>query len=189
MSLPPCDCKAHKIDDPPRTAGECDDPTAAFILLGDRAVGSTVRFQGIEFVVNSISTMWSQFDGGLEVSMVLRQGIASGKKPAANKKEEKAMMEQLRTLNIDRVDLDDAIGLLTFAKQAKATYVEMGLEAPAWFADKVAGLEAYIKQRRVENLTKAAKEIEAELGKLKTAEEKRSDLRARLEQIQAALGK
>lgn len=148
--------------------------------------GKKIRLFGSDFILNGVEISRPSSAGGSTVTLSLVECINDKQH---DKKEEKDMMEQLRTLNLDRVDLDDAIGLLTFAKQAKATYVEMGLEAPAWFADKVAGLEAYIKQRRVENLTKAAKEIEAELGKLKTAEEKRSDLRARLEQIKAALGK
>lgn len=99
------------------------------------------------------------------------------------------MMEQLRTLNLNRLDIDDAIGLLAFAKQAKAIYDEMGLEAPEWFTEKIEALADYVKERRKENLTKAVKEIEAEMVKLRTAEEKRAALKERLEKVRADLAK
>lgn len=114
-------------------------------------------------------------------------GGGSGATNPFSKKEETKMMEQIRNLNLDRIDLDDAVGMLAFANVVSATYAEMKMEPPAWFTDKRGSLSGYVEQRRKENLTKAAKEIKAELNKLKTAEEKRSELNARLKEIEAAM--
>lgn len=180
-----------------RDTGALPGKTTQFLMNGELHEAKNFSFPhfrdelvlcGQRWVVDE-ARMTRGYDSTSDTRLDLSLILAQEKNPftAAPKKEEKTMMEQLRTLNLDRVDLDDAIGLLTFANATKATYDTMGLSVPSWFADKVEALTAYIKQRRRENLEKAAKDIQGQIAKLKTAEEKRSDLTAELEKVKAAL--
>lgn len=98
------------------------------------------------------------------------------------------MLEQLKSFNLDRIDLDEMVALFAFGENLKAVYGNMLLEVPEWVIDNVATLQKEIHSRRRDNLEKELKKAQASLETLKTADEKRLDLRAKIERLQAALG-
>lgn len=98
------------------------------------------------------------------------------------------MLQRLKSLDLDRIDVDEAIALATFAGLLVEGHVMRGLEAPEWLLDSKNLLEKEIKARHRDKLEKDLKETEAALETLKTAAEKREDLKAKAERLKAALG-
>lgn len=94
-------------------------------------------------------------------------------------------LEQLASLNMDRIDLDDAVELLTFGTALQKTYADNQLVTPEFVNDAVSKLKHEIATKRRENLEMALKQARARKENLKTAEQKRQetdDEIARLEQ-------
>lgn len=97
------------------------------------------------------------------------------------------MMDQLRNLNMDRIDMDDAVALLAFGRTVVKTYEENSLETPEWLKESIAQLEREVKARRRDNLERALKNARARRDSLKTAEEKRATLDEEIARITKAL--
>lgn len=53
-----------------------------------------------------------------------------------------------RVVQLDRLDLDDAVALLSFGRGLKQTYTETDLEVPAWVNENLRLLERDISDRR-----------------------------------------
>lgn len=98
------------------------------------------------------------------------------------------LFQKIRTLNLDRMDVDEAIELVTFARQATGTYDSYKVPTPQWLSDGIAMLDGEIKRRRRDMLEARQREIKATLTTLKTREEKRSELEAELAQLNDAVG-
>ena len=98
------------------------------------------------------------------------------------------MLEQLRNFNLDRIDLDEMVALFAFGENLKVVYGNLLLEVPEWVTDNVATLQKEIHSRRRDSLEKELKKAQASLESLKTADEKRQDIRAKIERLQTALG-
>jgi len=83
------------------------------------------------------------------------------------------VIERIKAVNNDRIDLDDAIELYALGGIVKTTYDGNQLEAPEALRDGLDGLGKLIKTKRRENLERALKETKARRAALSTAEEKR----------------
>lgn len=97
------------------------------------------------------------------------------------------MLEQLRNVNVDRMDLDEVVALLTFGEQLQANYTANALEVPEWITDKTSALKKEAQRRRRDNLEAALKSAVARKEALKTADQKRADTDAEIERLKAAL--
>lgn len=98
------------------------------------------------------------------------------------------MLNQLKIMNVDRIDLDEAVALEAFAHGMRSVYDEYGLEAPDWFVNSCKTLATEIARRREDNLRKALAQAEAEAEALKTQKEKRTDNAARIARLRKELG-
>lgn len=98
------------------------------------------------------------------------------------------MLDQLRQINTDRLDIDEAVALLSFGRGVRATYVEHDMTPPDWLTENVSVLEREVKARRRDNLERALKAAQARKDSLRTAEEKRATVDAEIERLTAALG-
>ena len=96
------------------------------------------------------------------------------------------MLEELKNLNLERMDLDEAIALSAFARILKAEYEHANAEAPAWLDDRTREIRMEIRDRMRDSVAKQIKETEARLESLATPEEKRQNLRIRLEALKAS---
>lgn len=67
------------------------------------------------------------------------------------------------------------------------SYTDFGLEPPDWLVEKLAALGREIKVKQRDELERELKKAELALDSLKTAEEKRGDLRAKIERLKAKL--
>lgn len=98
------------------------------------------------------------------------------------------MLEKLKALNLDRMDVDEAIELVTFGRVAEKTYSDYQVPSPEWLKDSIAALDGEIKRRRRDMLEARLKEVKARQTALKSREEKKAELDAELERLNAALG-
>ena len=97
------------------------------------------------------------------------------------------MLKELRNLDVDGADLDEAVALLTVGRLVKVTFTENKMEPPEWMIEKLDYLEKHIKAKRIDNITRALKEAQARRAALATAEEKRSKEDAKIAELEAAL--
>lgn len=98
------------------------------------------------------------------------------------------MLETLKNLNIDRLDLDEAIALSRFARSLRAEYEELGLEIPEWLDSRTRELRREIKARNQDYLEKRLKEAKDRYNRLKPAEEQRDEARAEVERLEKMVG-
>lgn len=98
------------------------------------------------------------------------------------------MSDKLLNLNIDRIDLHDAIELLGQGMLLSNTYDHVGVEMPEKLAFNIKALEKKIRDLNRDNLLAQIKEEEGRLETLKTAQEKRREAEARLADLRAKLG-
>jgi hypothetical protein len=97
------------------------------------------------------------------------------------------MLDKLKHLDLDRIDVDEAVALATFGDQLIAGYTGRSLEVPQWLVDNTRELNREIKNRHKDNLEKALRETELQLDALKSRDEKREDLKAKADRLKAAL--
>lgn len=98
------------------------------------------------------------------------------------------MLEQLRNINLDRLDIDRAVELATVGKQVAATYTEFKVPVPGWLNDALTKLHGEITRRRADMLAARRNEINASLAALRTRDERVNDLQAELAKLNDELG-
>lgn len=99
------------------------------------------------------------------------------------------MLERLRTFDADRpMELDELVGLSAYGRQLTNEYQVQSIPPPVWLADKMEALGRTIASLQREAWAKSLKETEFELERLKTADEKRHEARARAAELRAKLG-
>lgn len=84
------------------------------------------------------------------------------------------MLERLKTLNVDRIELDEAIELLALAEVVEAKFAAVGLTAaPEYLTDAIRTLKSEIAGRMRDAREKRLKQIRAQKTQLMSADEKR----------------
>lgn len=99
------------------------------------------------------------------------------------------MFKELKGLALERLDVDEMVALWAFGSTMIKAYVDHAMENPEWLEVNMAELEKEIRARSRDNLERALKETNAQLDALRTAQEKREDLKLRQERLKAKLGK
>lgn len=97
------------------------------------------------------------------------------------------MLNSLKRLNVDTVDMDEALALRAFAKSLVAEYESALIPAPEWLTDAMRRLNVEIANRRRDVLELRLKEINREAAGLMTAAEKREKLAAEKTALEAQL--
>lgn len=98
------------------------------------------------------------------------------------------LLYNIRNLNVDRLDIDDAVELLTVGRLAEKAYGEYQVPAPTWLTDGLQILDREIRDRQREMLLARKREIELQLKSLRTREERKADLQADLAKVLDTLG-
>ena len=97
------------------------------------------------------------------------------------------MIAQLKSLNVDRIDLDEAVSLLAFANSVGAEYEAQGLPIPEWLQDAARTLRNEIALRARDAREKRVKELRRSLDGLRTTEEKRKSYQKELRELEVSL--
>ena len=98
------------------------------------------------------------------------------------------IIEQLKTLSVNRLDFEELILLSALASSIAAEYAVHGQESPDWLTSAKDSLTTEIKAQVRGNLLKRRAEISARLENLRTPEEKKAALKRELKQVEQALG-
>ena len=96
-------------------------------------------------------------------------------------------MERIRAVNVDRIDLDEAVELLAFAKLFDTEFTATGIPVPEFLTDAIGSLKNEIAARQKDARAKRLKQIRAAQAGLRTTEEKRADLAKEAEELEALL--
>lgn len=86
-------------------------------------------------------------------------------------------------------DLDALIHLRAQGSILKGSYAEFEMEAPDWLTTALDAIGRAIRAQRSDAIAAELKRAEAQLEALKTAEEKRGDLRSKIERLKTAASK
>src|SRR5574341_211588 len=150
---------------------------------GDAAAhgGAGVEDQGSEGKLMSRSRPWSPTLSPAQ--------IARGVRISRFTQEEDSMLDKLKNLNLNRSEVDELVALHAFGAGLVGAFGTLDLESPQWLQDSMAMLTKEIKARHEDALEAQLKETESQLDALKTADEKRQDLRAQAARLRAKLGK
>ncbi len=98
-----------------------------------------------------------------------------------------SLIQALQSMNLERMDLDEAVELHARATAVLATYKAKRLVPPGSLEGGIETLDAYIETRRQENLKAALKRVRAEKESLRTVGERRKDVDREIEQLEAEL--
>jgi hypothetical protein len=97
------------------------------------------------------------------------------------------IIERLKNLDADKVDLDELITLSALAKVLRAEYEYYGAEAPAWLDQRLRALGRAIRLRQEDYVEKRLAEAKARLAALKPESEKREDLQKEIQALESRL--
>lgn len=95
--------------------------------------------------------------------------------------------EKLRGLDVERYTIDDLIELRAGARMLEVEYRLCNYEVPEWLRDREGILDTEIARQRTDALRKRLRELDAAEAALKTADERRSDVKAERERLLAEL--
>lgn len=97
------------------------------------------------------------------------------------------MLQQLKTLDLDRIDIEDAVAAQTFGKALMENFKANKLPVPEWLQEKMPMLDRAIAESRRDLLTRERKHLQGQRDGLRSADERRKDLDSRLAEIDASL--
>jgi hypothetical protein len=97
------------------------------------------------------------------------------------------LVEQLRSVDIDRAHIDDVIGLLSFGKLLRSEYQGLNYATPEWLDDKIRLMTRYVEMHRRDALELRLKEARAQQAALMTPTEKREKLAAEIAKMEQEL--
>lgn len=95
---------------------------------------------------------------------------------------------QLKALNTDRLDIEEAVSLSAFAGALQNEFESHGLATPDWLTDAQKRLSAEITAKARDQLEAELKRAKAKRETLKTAAEQRTETDARIAQLEKRLG-
>lgn len=98
------------------------------------------------------------------------------------------MLEKLKNLDVERIDLDEAVELSAIGRVVKDEYEKNGAEAPTWIDDRLREVRREIRARQADMIDKRLREAKARRASLKTTEEKRADLDREIAELEKIAG-
>jgi len=97
------------------------------------------------------------------------------------------LMARLQRLDLNRLELDEAIELSTLAEMLREGYKRHQLSSPVWLDDGIRSLDRYIADRTRDVMEMELRELaQADAADL-TASERRDKRKARREELEAKL--
>lgn len=98
------------------------------------------------------------------------------------------LMLEIRRLNLDSVDMDDAVAALAITRTTIAEYATQDIPAPEWLVERMEQFQAEVKSRRRDYIQAQLKAAKLRLERLKTPDQKRADTTAEIEKLTKQLG-
>lgn len=98
------------------------------------------------------------------------------------------MLDKLKTLNLERMDLEECIELHAYATNVEVTFKRFEVPVPTYIVDGLDSLARDIRSRREDALKARLKEIKARKAALRTREEQRAELDNEEQRLTQLLG-
>lgn len=98
-----------------------------------------------------------------------------------------SIIDRLKTLNLERLDADEAIADYVSAKGLIAGFGEFGVAPPTWLSDVSKNLGDEIRRRHRDMQVARLRELEAQETALLSRDEKRAAIKAEAEKLRAQL--
>jgi hypothetical protein len=89
-------------------------------------------------------------------------------------------INQLKSLNTDKYDLDELVALSAEGKALQAEYAVLGADEPEWLGAAVRALARDIRVRQADAIEKRLRQARARVEALKPASERRAALEAQI---------
>ncbi len=99
------------------------------------------------------------------------------------------MTGQLRSLNINRLDLDSAVELSTYAGSLREGYKQHQIASPEWLDDAIRQLDRYIGDQTRDKMEMELRELAQAEAADRTVGERREARAARRAELEAKLGR
>lgn len=97
------------------------------------------------------------------------------------------LIEALKTLKTEQMDMDDMVALYSSAMSMKSTYESFKVPVPEFVTDAMGILDTEIKSKRRERLLRQRAILQAKEARLLSREEQRSKNSAELAEIESLL--
>ena len=97
------------------------------------------------------------------------------------------MLERLKHLDLNPMDIDEMVELSTYATQLQAQYVHLEVQPPSWLEVRARELNREIKSRENDRLEKELRDLETQGAADLTAEERRAGRKEKIEALKAKL--
>lgn len=94
-------------------------------------------------------------------------------------------VNDLKDVNIDRIDLEGAVALSCFGRQLQGEFSALNIEEPEWVGTRLRELRREIRVRMQDEIEKRLRESRARLASLATPDEKRAKLREEIAKLEA----
>lgn len=98
------------------------------------------------------------------------------------------MLTQFRNFDVDRLDMDDLVGLLAFGQILRNEYEKLGMDEPDWVNDKIKTLKREIKAKNADKLAARAREVKSRIDALKTPTQRKAELEKELKKLNELMG-
>jgi hypothetical protein len=98
------------------------------------------------------------------------------------------LLLELKRVDLDAIDLDEAVTALAFAETVANKYKDLELPAPDWLTDKVAGLRREVDNRHRDLLEMRLRQARTRRDQLRTREERVQGIDAEIADLQKRLG-
>lgn len=98
------------------------------------------------------------------------------------------ILQELKQFKLEDESVDEMLMMHASAKMLHQSYIGFGLEPPEWVVDKLSALDREIRIKQRDELERELKKTELALEGLKSAQEKREDLRAKANRLRSRLG-
>jgi hypothetical protein len=97
------------------------------------------------------------------------------------------MLAQFKNLQIERMQLEELVALLVFAKQFRDEFDGLNVEPPSYVDTNLKALRREITGRIADDLEKQKRELVARLDSLKTPSQRKAELQKQLSTIEKQL--
>lgn len=95
------------------------------------------------------------------------------------------MLDQFKTFNKDRLDLDELVSIAAFGRALREEYAAQKVDEPEYVNNQLKTVNREIQDRVADQRETRKKNLKAQLQGLKTKEEKRVELEKELAELEA----
>lgn len=98
------------------------------------------------------------------------------------------MLQQLKNLDCERMDVEELIGLSAYGQLVETEYQRLNIDMPSWLRPRLRELDREINARHADQLEERLAAARRKAEKLRTPEEQRHSVNEEIARLEAQLG-